>query len=108
MAEGIRHECEIAPLTLAPREESVFALALRESITNVIRHARATRCRVRVDESEGHVRLEVHDDGVGGERREGAGLLGMRTRVRELTGTFDWDGATSPFRCRAGPPILEA
>lgn len=56
---------------------------VREGVTNVLRHARATRCRIRVDERS----VTVDDDGVGigAAGDSGTGLAGLRGRV-ELAG----------------------
>ena len=82
----------MAELTLAPSVETVLALALRESVTNVVRHARAGTCRVVVAYDEGLVRLVVDDDGVGMESQSGSGLRGMRERVVAAGGTLDIHG----------------
>jgi two-component system sensor histidine kinase DesK len=63
------------------RYRELFAFALREGITNVIRHSGASRCAVVLAED----RLEVHDDGRGpggdGGGRGGSGLSGLRERA---------------------------
>ena len=41
---GVTVKCDTAPLPLSPAQESVLALALREAVTNVVRHAQAQRC----------------------------------------------------------------
>lgn len=76
------------PVSLSPTQESVLALALREAVTNVIRHSGATRCTVRLVKAESGTRLEIEDNGKGGELREGSGLAGMRARVEALGGTL--------------------
>ncbi len=77
----------LAPL---PQEvESAVALALREAVTNVVRHARASACEVRLAAEGGRLTLEVRDDGCGGEPREGAGLAGMRERIAALGGAVE-------------------
>jgi two-component system, NarL family, sensor histidine kinase DesK len=76
-------------LDLTPPAEHALALALREAVTNVVRHARATRCAVVLGSADGRVRLEVTDDGVGSgssEDTEGNGLAGMRERIAVLGG----------------------
>ena len=88
---GVKVECQRAPLTLPPTQESVLALALRESVTNVLRHAHAQHCQLRLDQSNGHCRLQVHDDGRGGSQVEGNGLRGMRERVEALGGSLARD-----------------
>lgn len=71
---------------LAPSVEQALGLALREGVTNVVRHAGAHACTVRLFEDAGQVRLEVVDDGVGATGVEGNGLLGMRERMAALGG----------------------
>ncbi|MCX6463466.1 MAG: histidine kinase [Pseudonocardiales bacterium] len=74
-------------LVLTPSAESALALALREAVTNVVRHAGATRCVVTLARAGGEVRLEVADDGSGGGGADGNGLSGMRERITALGGT---------------------
>jgi two-component system, NarL family, sensor histidine kinase DesK len=69
-------------------QESVLSLAVREAVTNVVRHAQARTCRLRLDQRNGSCHLEIHDDGRGGENGEGNGLRGMRERVEMLGGTL--------------------
>jgi two-component system, NarL family, sensor histidine kinase DesK len=90
---GIRVETAIEPLPLSPAQEGVLALALREAVTNIIRHAQATSCRVRVGKAGACWELEVADDGRGGAAPEGSGLSGMRQRVEALGGTLEFDGS---------------
>jgi two-component system sensor histidine kinase DesK len=71
---------------LGPPRETALVLALREGVTNVLRHARARRCRVSVARRKGRVVLEVADDGRGGLAPEGSGLTGMRERIQALGG----------------------
>lgn len=74
-------------LVLAPSAESALALALREAVTNVVRHAHARRCTVALRGVAGRVELEVADDGVGGATADGNGLTGMRERIAALGGS---------------------
>jgi two-component system sensor histidine kinase DesK len=85
---GIRLDADVEPVKLSPRHETVLALALRETITNVVRHAQASVCRVALGVEAGELVLTIQDDGVGGPLREGNGLIGMRERVRAIGGTL--------------------
>jgi signal transduction histidine kinase len=62
----------------------------QESLTNVVRHARASHCsiRIRLDEDAGALSVEVEDDGRGirDEDRAGVGMSSMRERTEELGG----------------------
>jgi two-component system sensor histidine kinase DesK len=71
---------------LSPQEETVLALALREAVTNIVRHANATTCTLRFGTEGGHHRLVISDDGQASELREGNGLRGMRERVESVGG----------------------
>ena len=88
-AAGVKLESFVMPVELGPMEETVLSLALREAVTNVIRHAGARTCRISLEPVEGAVRLEVRDDGRGSRAPEGMGLSAMRERVEGLGGTLE-------------------
>jgi signal transduction histidine kinase len=79
---------------LAPELETVLYRVTQESLTNIGKHARASRVTVSLAAENGGVRLRIHDDGVGfdpfaarGLAGEGHfGLLGMRERVEMVGG----------------------
>jgi len=73
---------------LPPEKDAVLGLVLREAVTNVIRHANATSCRVAVRGTGDALWMEIADDGRGGEIKESSGLSGMRERLNELGGTL--------------------
>ena len=84
-----------SPERLPPLPAAVEVAVCRiaqEAVTNVIRHAEARTCFVRLglDESAGYLCLEVQDDGKGlpMKRRAGVGLNSMRERAEELGGRF--------------------
>jgi two-component system sensor histidine kinase DesK len=84
---GVNAESETAEIAMSPAQESVVALIVREAVTNVVRHAQASTCRVRLATNNGHCVLEVEDNGRGGAMIEGNGLRGMRERIEALGGT---------------------
>ena len=82
-----------APDTSTPLPAAVEVAVLRvagEAVTNVVRHAHARSCMVRLV-IDGAVDLEVVDDGVGipADPRPGIGLHSMRERAAELGGTLE-------------------
>jgi len=85
---GVAVEAESVEVPLTPAQESVAALIMREAVTNVVRHAQARRCSLRVARNNGNCVLEIQDDGRGGVHDEGNGLRGMRERVEALGGTL--------------------
>jgi two-component system, NarL family, sensor histidine kinase DesK len=91
-AAGVALAADVEPVMLPPKQETVLALAMREAVTNVVRHAHATACRISLKAHEGRVVLRVEDNGVGGVPSEGNGLAGMRERVAAVGGTVTVDG----------------
>ena len=87
-AAGVKVDCEFATADIPPAHEGVLALALREAVTNVIRHAKASYCALRLRAIDGGFQLEIKDNGCGGMSPEGTGLSGMRHRVESLGGKF--------------------
>ena len=78
---------------LSPDLNTTFFRIFQETLTNVIRHAGATRVAVELKEQDGYVILEVRDNGRGISRAEitntkSMGLLGMRERAALLGGEF--------------------
>jgi two-component system sensor histidine kinase DesK len=98
-AAGVTLLAESSPTqaaALSPQEETALALSLREAVTNIVRHARATTCKLRFLNESGHRRLVVEDDGTHGNPREGNGLRGMRERVESIGGRFSLERGTAP------------
>jgi two-component system sensor histidine kinase DesK len=90
---GIQVETQIDAPLLSPAQEGVIALALREAVTNVVRHAQASFCRLTVRRNGPYCELEIQDNGRGGIAEEGSGLIGMRQRVETLGGALERDGS---------------
>ena len=89
---GVEVECDLRVTHLPAAQEAVLALAMREAVTNIVRHAGATKCRIAVDSTSNACSLSVSDDGRGGNQPFGSGLTGMRERVEVLGGTMTRDG----------------
>jgi PAS domain S-box-containing protein len=76
---------------------TVIFRILQEALTNVARHAEASRVEVRLGEENAQLRLEVNDDGRGISEDaisdpKSLGLLGIRERARRLGGTVTVSG----------------
>lgn len=93
--------------------ENKVALALyraaQEGLTNVRRHARASRVDVLLTYQPSEVRLEVRDNGVGAvETNGGFGLLGIRERMQLLGGNMEIStGAGKGFCLKVSVPVSE-
>jgi len=74
---------------LPPAVEVAAYRIVTEALTNVARHAQASRCDVELDLRDG-LEIDVYDDGIGfaESARPGVGLRSMRERADELGGSF--------------------
>jgi len=93
----LRYEDGGGQRRLAPALETTIYRVVQEALTNVAKHAEATRATVTVVERDGVVEVAVTDDGRGlpaEGNSAGFGLIGMRERVRLAGGRFDVE--TSP------------
>jgi two-component system sensor histidine kinase DesK len=90
---GVRLETDIAPSKLPAAQEAVLCLALREAVTNIVRHSGARNGKLAVRCTTADCVLSISDDGRGGNAPFGSGLSGMRERVDVLGGTLARDGS---------------
>jgi two-component system sensor histidine kinase DesK len=86
---GVEPEIDLALDAPPPDVDRIAALAVREGVTNVIRHAGARRCRVSLRHEGEAMVLEIEDDGRGERIEEGSGLRGMRERVESVGGNLE-------------------
>lgn len=82
-------------MQLSAAQENVLSLALREAVTNVLRHSGARHCAITLTNLPSGVRLTIQDDGrqVPDRQaiRDGNGLTGMRERTEALGGRVSID-----------------
>lgn len=80
----------------ADRSTAVFRI-FQETLTNIMRHAKASKVKVDLDEDEQYLILNVHDNGTGITRNEiehsdSLGIVGMRERCQLLGGNIEFSG----------------
>lgn len=89
-AAQIEMTVDMQACALPPVLENVLSLALREAVTNIVRHAGASRCAVSLASSDGMIVLRISDNGKalapGAALKHGNGLTGMGERVAALGG----------------------
>jgi signal transduction histidine kinase len=78
---------------LAPEVETALYRIVQEALTNIVKHARASRVSVLLTRKSNSVTAVIEDDGAGFEPgrvgEDGLGLLGMRERVALVGGRID-------------------
>jgi signal transduction histidine kinase len=83
--------------------EAAAYYVVAEALTNVAKHARASKADVTIRRSGDRLTVQVRDDGVGGATiADDAGLAGLRDRVRAL------DGELHLLSPQGGPTVLMA
>lgn len=104
-AAGIGCTIDAPDETLEQGAGAVLAMALREAVTNVIRHSGARHCRIVVTAHPEGVDLSVEDDGDGAGLEEGVGLAGVRARLAAAGGALTLEGLTGGTRFLARLPL---
>jgi two-component system sensor histidine kinase DesK len=86
-----------------PSLSELFGWVVREGVTNMVRHSRATHCTI----TFGPDWIEVVDDGHGGRAAPGtgSGLVGLRERVASFGGTVDARPLAPGWRLRVDVPV---
>jgi signal transduction histidine kinase len=72
--------------------EATAYFVVAEALTNVAKHACATTATVRAHVESDTLQLQVRDDGVGGARADGSGLVGLADRLAVLAGRLRVEG----------------
>ncbi|HEX4310047.1 MAG TPA: sensor histidine kinase [Acidobacteriaceae bacterium] len=93
LAADVQLTTMVAAVRLSPDQVQVLCLALREAVTNIVRHAQAAVCRVGLVEENATVHFTIEDDGLGGPIREGNGLRGMRERLHSMGASLKVTGS---------------
>jgi two-component system sensor histidine kinase DesK len=86
-AVGAETHVNIAVEPLSPETDQLFAWALREGVTNVLRHSSATVCAIDIGREEGMIRLEITNNGAMPMSSGGNGLSGLSARAASLSGS---------------------
>ena len=85
-AAGIECRAPVALPVIGDADSELLGYAVREAVTNVVRHSGATSCVIEADAAG----VRISDDGTGfDDRRGGSGLAGLQGRVEQAGGSLD-------------------
>src|SRR5690606_24866436 len=107
---GVEVATDIAatPSDLSAPVDAAAYRVIQESITNIVRHADATRAQIKVGIRDGHLHISVTDNGRSSAPDShtpgGYGLAGMSERVRLLGGSFTTRTSDAGFSVEATIP----
>ncbi len=109
---GIRVDLEqtLGASRLPPETETALYRITQEALTNVVKHAHATRVSIVLTRKDASVTAVIEDDGRGFDpantREGGVGLLGMRERVELIGGRLDVEANGAGTAVVAEVPVL--
>ena len=86
-------EQEIALTNVPVFVENILSMCLKESVNNVVKHSKATKCRISIHQTVTEIVIAVSDNGKGIDSEkyfdEGNGLIGMKERLEFVNGTLE-------------------
>ncbi|WP_258535761.1 sensor histidine kinase [Bacillus sp. 03113] len=86
------HLKESDPLENVPHlTHNILSMCLREAITNIVKHSKASACSVKIKQVNDEITISVHDNGIGfiSKAEEGNGLKGIKERLELINGTLE-------------------
>lgn len=117
---GVKVDLQLAAqmVRFEPTAELALFRTLQECLTNIHRHSGSKTASVRIEAGDERLILEVRDQGkgieremlgswVGGKKRLGVGITGMRERMKDLGGTLEIESNAAGTLVRATIPVRE-
>jgi len=109
-AANIDVKLRLEPCELAPDVRTTLATVLREGVTNLLRHSKATTCEITLLRKDDRLRMEIVNDGLLAEPSKnnggGSGIHNLTARLKDLGG--DLRAGTTPdntYRLAAEIPL---
>lgn len=101
----INYDCDVDLSRFSGDEEEIIYRIFQESITNAMRHGKATEIDISVKQHGGMLTIKISDNGIGCDNiKSGFGLYHMRERLEMLRGTLECDGSDG-FTVTAHMPV---
>lgn len=88
---------DTADINMPTLAENVISMCLKEAVTNIVKHSKATLCRITFYQSDDEFQMMIQDNGIGfgrtNELTGGNGLKGMYERIEFLNGALEIDSS---------------
>lgn len=73
--------------------ENLLSMCMKEAVTNIVKHSKATVCRIAIEQTINEIKITIEDNGIGiksdYDLSKGNGLLGMKERLEFVNGTLE-------------------
>jgi signal transduction histidine kinase len=87
------------PDNLCPDTKIALYRTIQEALTNIVKHAKASEVKIRLDTSESHIGLIIADNGIGTQNIvKGNGLSGIEKRILSIGGSVDFSSDNKGFK----------
>lgn len=87
------HEEETKLTNISLFLENILSMCLKEAVNNVVKHSKATYCRITIEQSWNEITIMVYDNGIGIESEtvlgKGSGIIGIKERLEFVNGNLD-------------------
>lgn len=90
-AAGVDFEVVGTPPLVDAHQSKTLGLAIREAVTNIVRHSVADKATLRFSADEDGLSVTIKDNGHGGSFTPGSGLTGLRQRIERIGGRTEID-----------------
>ena len=101
----VSFESKVAHLKFDADEEDTIYRVIQESLTNAIRHGKATQVWITIESVDGEIILKIKDNGIGcKDMKKGFGTRHIVERIQMLRGSVEFDGSNG-FTVTARIPI---
>ncbi|MBS4194245.1 sensor histidine kinase [Lederbergia citri] len=90
--------------------ENILSMCMKEAVTNVVKHSKATLCKISIDQTNNDICIKIEDNGVGIEDRDyakGNGLLGMRERLEFVNGNLEINSNNGTLLAMTVPSVIK-
>ncbi|KAB2330241.1 sensor histidine kinase [Cytobacillus depressus] len=90
--------------------ENILSMCMKEAVTNVVKHSKATVCRITIDQNSNEISIKIEDNGIGIGKNydlsKGHGLIGIKERLEFVNGSLEIEDRNGTFILMKIPNVI--